>query len=52
MLDEALVQNFPDLGEHLMESAMLTAAGAHGVKMEEDGMPGPSGPVNGLANGA
>lgn len=52
MLDEALVQNFPDLGEHLMESAMLTAAGAHGVKMEEDGMPGPSGHVNGLANGA
>nr|VWP00567.1 Alcohol oxidase [Ganoderma boninense] len=52
MLDEALVQNFPDLGEHLMESAMLTATGAHGVQAEEDGMPGPSGHVNGFPNGA
>ncbi|PIL36580.1 hypothetical protein GSI_00269 [Ganoderma sinense ZZ0214-1] len=54
MLDEALVQNFPDLGEHLMESAMLTATGAHGLPVEEvqDGMPGPSGHVNGFPNGA
>ena len=37
MLDEALVQNFPELGEQLMESSLLTAT--EGIKMEEDGVP-------------
>ena len=51
MLDEALVQNFPELGEHLMGTSLQTAAGTQGVKMEEDATAGPSGHVNGLPNG-
>ena len=49
-LNEALVQNFPELGEHLMESSLHTAAGgAHdAMKMEED----TAGPSGGMANGA
>ena len=46
-LNEALVQNFPELGEHLMESSFQTALGADGVKAEEDG----DGPSRGLVNG-
>lgn len=35
MLDEALVQNFPELGEHLMESSLLTATSSEDMKMED-----------------
>lgn len=35
MLDEALVQNFPELGEHLMESSLLTATSSEDIKMED-----------------
>lgn len=34
MLDEALVQNFPELGEHLMESSLLTAMSSEDMKMD------------------
>ncbi|TBU27738.1 transcription factor subunit Med10 of mediator complex-domain-containing protein [Dichomitus squalens] len=51
MLDEALVQNFPELGEHLMGSSLRTAAGPHSVKMEEDATAGPSNNLNGHPNG-
>ena len=42
LLDEALVQNFPELGEHLMASSLETAM--QGVKKEED-------TSNGITNG-
>ncbi|KAI0751664.1 transcription factor subunit Med10 of mediator complex-domain-containing protein [Daedaleopsis nitida] len=44
MLDEALVQNFPEIGEHLMESSLLTAT-QQSVKVED------AGASNGLPNG-